>query len=68
MSVEPLLIDLSSMPVQGSVALCYFHKQFNLKMYCSNPLKMGVPKRIASLSSQLESAVFQLGGRKNIHR
>ena len=29
---------------------------------------MGVPKRIPSLSSQLESKVFELGGNKNIHR
>ena len=56
------------MSLQGSVALCCLHKQLNLEMYCSNPLKMGVPKRIPSLSGQLESAVFELGGRKNIHR
>lgn len=56
------------MSVQGSAALCYLLKLFSFEMYCSNPLKMGVPKRIPSLSSQLESTVFELGGRKNIHR
>ena len=34
----------------------------------SNPLKMGVPKRVPSLNSQVEAKVRELGGDKAIHR
>ncbi len=41
---------------------------YQLSCCCSNPLKMGVPKRIPSLSGQLESKVFDLGGTRPIYR
>ena len=34
----------------------------------SNPLKMGVPKRVPSLNTQVEAKCKELGGTRAIHR
>lgn len=54
----------------GSVNSCDFIRHV---VYCicrqgSNPLKMGVPKRVPSLNTQVEGKCRELGGINAIHR